>query len=155
MDHIHQHHHAHAQHHQSRRETGLRSNLLPSRTTIIEKSRVLVARAACTNDTDDGCRKPTQTPTTVIIVAVVYVALCPCFDPANGSQCTCRGYAICSTLSPPKERKEVEGRRRQGQLWVGRFWHAGLRRTKQEGQSWTGDEVGRHRENFTWERTVD
>lgn len=42
----------------------------PSRTTLMERSRVLIARATCTNDTDDGCRKPTETPTTVIIVAV-------------------------------------------------------------------------------------
>ncbi|KAF2707049.1 hypothetical protein K504DRAFT_458509 [Pleomassaria siparia CBS 279.74] len=68
MDHAHQ-HHGHAHFHKSKRELAFGA---PSRTTIIEKTRVLVARATCTNDTDDGCHKPTQTPTMVIIVATVF-----------------------------------------------------------------------------------
>lgn len=44
---------------------------MASRTTIVERSRVLVARASCTNDSDPGCTKPTVVPKMVIVLAVV------------------------------------------------------------------------------------
>lgn len=42
-------------------------------TTIVQKATraVLVPRATCSNDTDDGCKKPTTTPTMFIVIAVV------------------------------------------------------------------------------------
>ena len=47
------------------------ANAMASRTTLMEQSRVLVARATCTNDTDAGCKKPTVVPKMVIVLAVV------------------------------------------------------------------------------------
>ena len=62
-------------HHHSKREAGdnVEARGTPSLTSAMEKTRVLVARATCTNDSDDGCRKPTKVPTLPIILAVVYV----------------------------------------------------------------------------------
>ncbi|KAF2184384.1 hypothetical protein K469DRAFT_727305 [Zopfia rhizophila CBS 207.26] len=43
----------------------------PSTPTLVERSKVLLPRASCTNDTDSGCRKPTKTPTVAIVLAAV------------------------------------------------------------------------------------
>lgn len=68
MEHIHQHGHRHRH---GRREANIGLGGMPSRTTVMERSRVLVARASCTNDTDSGCVKPTSVPTVAIAAAVV------------------------------------------------------------------------------------
>ncbi|KAF2872562.1 hypothetical protein BDV95DRAFT_628189 [Massariosphaeria phaeospora] len=70
MDHLHRHNHMH---HHSRREPHALMKATRSLPTVVERaSRVLlVPRATCTNDTDDGCRKPTKTPTLLIVLAVV------------------------------------------------------------------------------------
>ncbi|KAF1955524.1 hypothetical protein CC80DRAFT_369908, partial [Byssothecium circinans] len=49
---------------------------LPTRTEIVEQSKVIVARTTCTNDTDVGCKKPTQVPTVPIIIGVVVPIVC-------------------------------------------------------------------------------
>lgn len=67
---VHSHHHAHHQH--SRREADAQFGQLPSKTEVLQRSRVLVARASCTNDSDPGCTKPTTTPTAAIVIAVVF-----------------------------------------------------------------------------------
>ncbi|KAF2642275.1 hypothetical protein P280DRAFT_262340 [Massarina eburnea CBS 473.64] len=66
---VHSHRQAHRQF--TRRENGAPLANLPTRTEIMERSRVIVARSTCTNDTDDGCRLPTVTPTLPIILGVV------------------------------------------------------------------------------------
>jgi hypothetical protein len=67
-------HHNHMQaHRHTKREGGIDVAHLAHRTTAIleEATRArLVPRASCTNDTDDGCHKPTQTPTLFIVLAV-------------------------------------------------------------------------------------
>lgn len=43
-------------------------------TVVQEASRVvLMPRSTCTNESDPGCAKPTQTPTLFIVLAVSYV----------------------------------------------------------------------------------
>jgi hypothetical protein len=43
-------------------------------TIVQEASRVaLMPRSSCTDDSDAGCTKPTQTPTLFIVLAVSYV----------------------------------------------------------------------------------
>jgi hypothetical protein len=50
---------------------GVNLDRIASRTTLMEKSRVIVARSTCTNDTDVGCKKPTVVPKLPIILAVM------------------------------------------------------------------------------------
>lgn len=72
-------HHSHMHRH-TRREGAVDVHEVARRTAAVvqEASRVVLApRATCTNDTDDGCRKPTQTPTLFIVLAVAYVYPCP------------------------------------------------------------------------------
>ncbi|KAK7190803.1 hypothetical protein PSPO01_02966 [Paraphaeosphaeria sporulosa] len=66
------HNHMHVHRH-TKREGGIDIAQLAQRTTetIQEATRArLVPRASCTNDTDEGCVKPTQTPTLFIVLAV-------------------------------------------------------------------------------------
>lgn len=63
------HHHAHRHYHA--RRAGALELRAPSRTTLMDHTRALVARSTCTNDTDDGCKKPTVVPTLPIVLAVV------------------------------------------------------------------------------------
>lgn len=70
------HHHQHAHAHRHTRGEGslLAARNFVSSTTVEGASRaMLVPRATCTNDSDPGCTKPTQTPTLFIVIAVVYV----------------------------------------------------------------------------------
>ncbi|KAF2690778.1 hypothetical protein K458DRAFT_270673, partial [Lentithecium fluviatile CBS 122367] len=55
----------------TRRERRMNLNGAASRTAVMERSRVLVARSTCTNDSDPGCTKPTVVPKLPIILAVV------------------------------------------------------------------------------------
>ncbi|CAI6338293.1 unnamed protein product [Periconia digitata] len=68
MVHSHQHMH-HRQH--ARAAENVVPGQLPSRTNPMERSRVIVARTTCTNDSDPGCTKPTSTPTIAIALAVI------------------------------------------------------------------------------------
>ncbi|PVI07856.1 hypothetical protein DM02DRAFT_234598 [Periconia macrospinosa] len=68
---VHSHQHVH-NHQHSRREVGAQLGQLPSKTEVLQRTRVLVARASCTNDSDPGCTKPTSTPTIAIVLAVVF-----------------------------------------------------------------------------------
>ncbi|KAF1921806.1 hypothetical protein BDU57DRAFT_436902 [Ampelomyces quisqualis] len=57
--------------HHVKRSPLLAASTSATHTLIDRASRVLVARATCTNDTDDGCRKPTQVPTIAIAMAAI------------------------------------------------------------------------------------
>ncbi|KAJ4294619.1 hypothetical protein N0V90_008310 [Kalmusia sp. IMI 367209] len=59
-------------HRHTRREGGIASRGFPSTATIVDEASraLLVPRSTCTNDNDDGCHKPTQTPTLFIVLAV-------------------------------------------------------------------------------------
>lgn len=48
-----------------------------SRTAMEKATRALLARSTstCTNDSDAGCTKLTETPTLAIVLAIAYVAL--------------------------------------------------------------------------------
>lgn len=87
MDNIHGHAHAHARAHSQvweARRTDENVNVkdilrrahipdAPSRPSqLMERSRaLLVPRDTCTSDSDDGCHKPTTTPTVPIVLAAV------------------------------------------------------------------------------------
>ncbi|KAI8934084.1 hypothetical protein NX059_008847 [Plenodomus lindquistii] len=70
MSHSHQHAHMH---NHVRHEGYVGASSRASQTMVDKASRVLVARAAstCTNDSDPGCTKPTQTPTLAIALGVI------------------------------------------------------------------------------------
>jgi hypothetical protein len=70
MEHTLQHAHRHRH---SRREMGAGGAAAASRTSIMERSRVLVARASesCVDDSQPGCTKATVIPKMVIVLAVV------------------------------------------------------------------------------------
>lgn len=59
-------------HHHVRRSEDFAARTAAASTTLLDRaSRVLVARTECTNDSDPGCTKPTQTPTLAIVLGVV------------------------------------------------------------------------------------
>ncbi|KAF2740686.1 hypothetical protein EJ04DRAFT_162554 [Polyplosphaeria fusca] len=71
MEHLHQHAHAHA-HHRTRRDGHMMQvRGSPSLTAPTERTKVLVPRASCTNDSDPGCKKPYSVPTLPVVLAVV------------------------------------------------------------------------------------
>lgn len=72
MSHSHQHAHLH---NHARAGDYVGSSSRVSRTLADGASRVLVARATstCTNDSDPGCTKPTQTPILAIVLGIAYV----------------------------------------------------------------------------------
>ncbi|KAF2127278.1 hypothetical protein P153DRAFT_344776 [Dothidotthia symphoricarpi CBS 119687] len=67
-----QHHHHNHMHHHARRHAHADVPSTGSRTLMENATRALAARAAstCTNDSDAGCTKPTQTPTLAIVLAI-------------------------------------------------------------------------------------
>jgi hypothetical protein len=75
-------HHQHTHHHvRNEAHVGPPSSASQTIDLAERASRVLVARASatCTNDSDPGCTKPTQVPTLVIGLAVMYVSV-PCYN---------------------------------------------------------------------------
>jgi hypothetical protein len=58
-------------HHHVARTEHVAASTMGSHTLIDRASRVLVARATCTNESDPGCTKPTQVPTIAIALAVM------------------------------------------------------------------------------------
>ncbi|KAL5120560.1 hypothetical protein ACEQ8H_001579 [Pleosporales sp. CAS-2024a] len=61
----------HHHHHHVRRTAPLASSTSATEKLVDRATRVLVARSTCTNDTDPGCVKPTQVPTTAITLAAI------------------------------------------------------------------------------------
>ncbi|KAF2035357.1 hypothetical protein EK21DRAFT_106896 [Setomelanomma holmii] len=57
-------------HHHVGRSAHVAASTSGSHTLLDRASRVLIARATCTNDSDPGCTKPTQVPTIAIVLAV-------------------------------------------------------------------------------------
>jgi hypothetical protein len=66
------HQHAHARmHNHVLRSEPIAMSTSATHSLVDRASRVLVARATCTNDSDPGCTKPTQVPTIAIALAAM------------------------------------------------------------------------------------